>query len=228
MNFVVIGASRGLGLSLTHELLKAGHRVAAGARQIVPDLAAIKEEYPANLFLFEADVTDENLTKQGAIACHEFLGEIDGLCISAGVLLDGDRVNKLHEADIDDLRLSFEVNTIGPIIVTKSFIPYLASGARVFIVTSEGVGLKNCGTWVPAYGLSKTAATKAAGILNASTDEFDFYAVHPGRMNTDMGRTTAQIEASEAALGFVRLMSGDCEISRERWYIDYNGNVLNF
>lgn len=101
--------------------------------------------------------------------------------------------------------------------------PYIKKGGRIFTVTSEGVGVRSCGTWVPCYALSKAAATKACGILNASVPDVDFYAVHPGRMNTDMGRTTAQIEPEVAAEGFCRLMTGETPVSREKWYIDYNG-----
>ena len=227
MNFVVIGASRGLGFALTQALMGAGHKVVAGSRRPAPDLSELKLRYPEALLLLEADVTDETLMQKAASSACEFLGQIDAICISAGVLLDGDRVNLLHEADITELRFTFDVNTIGPVIVTKSFMPYLTKGARVCIVTSEGVGVKNCGTWVPAYGLSKTAATKTAGIFNASVEGIDFYAVHPGRMNTDMGRTTAQIEALEAANGFVRLMDKTTPISREQWYIDYEGKPMD-
>ena len=42
-------------------------------------------------------------------------------------------------------------------------------------------------------------------------------------MNTDMGRTTAQIEPEESAVGFCRLMTGETPVSRDRWYIDYTG-----
>ncbi len=227
MNFVVMGASRGLGLALTSALLEAGHKVAAGSRRPAAGLNELKEQYPEQLLLVQADVTDEGMIQKAASLAHEFLETIDAVCINAGVLLDSDRVKMLHEADIEDVRLTFDTNVVGPIIVTKSFMPYLKAGARVFIVTSEGVSVKSCGTWVPAYGLSKTAATKTAGILNASVNDIDFFAVHPGRMNTDMGRTTAQIEASDAAKGFVGLMDKSVPISRDRWYIDYTGNVLN-
>lgn len=42
-------------------------------------------------------------------------------------------------------------------------------------------------------------------------------------MNTDMDRTTAQIEPEESAAGFCRLMTGETPVSRDRWYIDYTG-----
>lgn len=223
MNFVVIGATKGLGLCLTKQLLEAGHRVAAGAVVISEELKALAASYPETLCVLDADVTDEAQMTGAAEKSAAFLGEIDALCNVAGVLLDNDRVKLLHECDIGELRRSFDVNTVGPVIVAKCFYPYIKKGAKVFTVTSEGVGIRSCGTWVPCYALSKAAATKACGILNASVSDVDFYAVHPGRMNTDMGRTTAQIEPEEAAEGFCRLMTGETPVSREKWYIDYKG-----
>lgn len=226
MNFVVIGATKGLGLCLTKQLLEAGHRVAAGAIVISVELEALKAQYPDSLLVLEADVTDEAQMISVAEKAGAFLGEIDGLCNVAGVLLDGDRVKLLHECDISELRRTLDVNTVGPVIVAKSFYPRLKKGANVFTVTSEGVGIRSCGTWVPCYGLSKAAATKVSGILNASVSDVNFYSVHPGRMNTDMGRTTAQIEPEESAAGFCRLMTGETPVSRDRWYIDYLGGEM--
>ena len=228
MNAVLIGTAKGLGLCLTKQLLDKGFRVAAGTITMTPDLMKLKEKYDDSLLIFEADVTKEKQIEEGAKKCSEFLGKIDAVCIVAGVLLDGDRKNLLHECDIEELKKTFEINVAGPVTVVKYFYPYLKDGANVFIVTSEGVGISNCGTWVPCYGLSKTAATKACGILNQSVQNVNFYAVHPGRMNTDMGRTTAQIEPEESAEGFCRLLSGETPVSRDCWYIDYKGNKMDY
>lgn len=227
MQFVVIGATKGLGLCLTKQLLEGGHKVAAGAIEISDELKALQAAHPDTLQVLHADVTDEEEMAGVAKASADFLGRIDALCNVAGVLLNGDRVKLLHECDITELRRTLDVNTVGPVITAKSFYPHLADGAKVFTVTSEGVGIKSCGTWVPCYGLSKAAATKVSGILNASVPNMDFYSVHPGRMNTDMGRTTAQIEPEEAALGFCRLMTGETPVSRSCWYIDYNGMPMD-
>lgn len=226
MNFVVIGATQGLGLCLTQQLLFAGHRVSAGAVVISDALKTLEAQYPETLLVFEADVTDEAQIAAGAAKCKAFLGEIDAVCNVAGVLLKGDRTLLLHECDIRELRRTLDVNTVGPVIVAKCFTPLLKDGASVFTVTSEGVGIKSCGTWVPCYGISKAAATKVSGILNASVPNINFYSVHPGRMNTEMGRTTAQIEPSESAAGFCRLMTGDVPLHRDAWYIDYTGKEM--
>lgn len=226
MNMVVIGAAKGLGLCLTRLLLENGHKVAAGTVEKTAELAALAGQYDGSLMVFDADVTNETQIQTAAADAAAFLGPIDALCNAAGVLLPEDRVRLLHECDIGELRTTLDVNTIGPVIVVKHFYPHIKKGGSVFTVTSEGTGIKSCGTWVPCYGLSKAAATKVSGILNASVEDVDFYSVHPGRMNTDMGRTTAQIEPEDSAAGFLKLMDGGTELSRENWYIDYLGNQM--
>ncbi|MHB8129377.1 MAG: SDR family NAD(P)-dependent oxidoreductase [Mobilitalea sp.] len=228
MNTVIIGAAKGLGLCLTAQLLEKGFLVAAGTINITSGLIELKEKYGDSLLVFEADVTNEKQIEDGAQKCSEFFGKIDTVCVVAGILLDDDRTKLLHECDITVLKKTFEVNLFGPVTVVKSFYPYLKDGANVFIVTSEGAAISNCGTWIPSYGLSKAAATKACGIFNQSAQNVNFYAVHPGRMNTDMGSMTANIEPEESAKGFCRLVSGETSISRSCWYIDYNGNKMNY
>lgn len=228
MNIVVIGAAKGLGLCLTEQLLEKGCRVAAGTISITDELSSMKVKYPDSLLIFETDITDEKQIEEGVQKCHEFFDKIDSICIVAGVLLESDRTKLLHQCDIDTLRKTFEVNLFGPIAVVKHFYPLLDDGANVFVVTSEGVAISNCGSWIPCYGLSKSSATKACGILNQSVANINFYAVHPGRMNTDMGRTTAQIEPEESAQGFCRLLCGEINLSRENWYIDYLGNKMDW
>lgn len=225
MNVVIIGATQGLGLSLVKEFLAAGHKVAAGIvdRTTPASLAQLSEQYSQNLMVFQADVTNEAEIKSGASICKSFLGDIDSICNVAGVLLKGDRTNLIQDVDVSELRKTFDVNTIGPIIVCKYFYPAMKKNSNIFTVTSEGVGIKSCGTWVPCYGLSKAAATKVSGIFNESVPDVNFYSVHPGRMNTEMGKTTAQIEPEESAKGFYKLMTGETPVSRENWYIDYKG-----
>jgi NAD(P)-dependent dehydrogenase (short-subunit alcohol dehydrogenase family) len=228
MNVVVIGATQGLGLELAKKFLAEGHTVAAGVvdRKTPAALEELLGKYGTKLLVFQADVTNEEEIKEGAALCEGFLGKVDALCNVAGVLLKGDRVNLIHQCDVAELRKTFEVNTIGAVIVAKNFYPVMKKGGKLLTVTSEGPNIKNCGTWVPCYGLSKTAATKVAGIFNESVEDVDFYSVHPGRMNTEMGKTTAQIEPQESAEGFYKLMTGVTPISRAEWYINYKGEPM--
>lgn len=229
MNVIIIGATQGLGLALTHRFLAAGHTVAAGVvdRDTPPALEKLRGQYDGKLMVFQADVTDEAEIGKGVNRCKEYMKQADALCNAAGVLLPGDRVNMISRCDIHELRKTFEVNTIGAVIVAKNFFPIIKKGGKLLTVTSENTGVKSCGTWVPCYALSKTAATKVSGLFNLAVKDVDFYSVHPGRMNTEMGRTTAQIEPQESAEGFYKLLTGQTPITRDEWYINYKGEPMD-
>jgi len=228
MNFIVIGATQGLGYELVKLLLNEGHTVAAGTVEKEPPTALLGLGVSKKLHIFQADVTQDSQLKAGAIACEKFFeGKADALCNVAGVLLPEDRVNLIHECNPQELRYTFEVNVFGVILVGKYFYPVIKKGGKLLSITSEGVGLSSCGSWVPLYSLSKTAATKASGMFNAAVSDVDFYSIHPGRMNTEMGRTTAQIEPLEAAQGIHKIITNTTALSRDVWYVDYNGKPMS-
>jgi len=224
MRAVVIGAKRGLGLALTNSLLAAGHSVAAGVRdRVVPEsLQALSVRYGERLLVGQAEITDEREVRSFADAVAARFGRADALCTVAGILLPGDRANTLLRCDIDEVRRTFDVNVVGPVIAAKCFYPVMEKGGKVLTVTSEGVGVHNAYPGSPAYALSKTAATKVSGILNATADDVDFYSVHPGRVVTDMN-PNGEISAEESAEGILGILTGKIPVSREVWYIDYRG-----
>lgn len=226
MNYAVIGAMSGLGLTLAKHMLTEGENVYATTLGMNTDLQELQTDHKKTFTLEIADITDEEAMESFAKKIKEAGVVLDAVCITAGINADSDRTNNIPEINIEDLRKTFEVNTVGPIIAAKVLTPLMKEGGKIFIVTSEGVGLDTLGTWIPAYSLSKTAATKAAGLFNQANTDVDYFAVHPGRMNTDLGRTTAQIEPEEAASGIYQMMSGSKRISRDDWYIDYQGNRL--
>ena len=80
MKHVVIGATKGLGLCLTRQLLEAGHQVVAGAIVSSAELEELKAKYPQDLLVLKADVTDEEEMISVAKASAEFLGHIDTVC----------------------------------------------------------------------------------------------------------------------------------------------------
>lgn len=228
MKTVIIGASRGLGLVLSEHLAKAGHQVLAGVRnQVPPALEEIAARYHS-VHPVLVDVTDEQQMKAAADDCQRILGAVDHVIYNAGVILPEDRITPLHRLPLHVLRETFEINTFGAASAIQHFYPLVkkSPNSAFILITSEGCGIHPSGSWIPAYGLSKCAQTKMVSIMNASVDDVRFYAVHPGRMNTDMGRTTQQIEPEVTAAGLTRLLK-DGEIHRKNsWYIDYLGNNM--
>lgn len=230
MNVIVIGADQGLGLELVLELAGKGHRVVAGLRRPeVPEAVAQLESNGANrVSHMSCDVTREAQLSEAASYAKRMLKEVDAVINCAGVLLDDDRKNPLHQTDIEGLRKTFEVNLIGAVAAVKHFYPVLKKDVQssFITITSEGCDIGNCGTWIPAYALSKCAETKIAGIMNETVKDVRFYSVHPGRMRTVMGRETWNMEASETARSLVSLLATGEIHNRGTWYMDYKGDSM--
>lgn len=227
MNICVVGATKGLGYYLVKKILtEGGHKVFAVALTASEQLSKLLEEYPNDLTVTYGDVTDESFVSSASALCKEALGSIDSLCNVAGVLLQDDRESSLLTCKMDTLRTTFEVNTLAPVCVIQQFYPIMNDGGTMFTVTSEGTSIKHVGAGFTCYAMSKTIANVISGIMSKTVSNVDFYSVHPGRMNTDMGKLTAQIEPDESADGFYALMTGAVELSRDVWYIDYKGKDM--
>lgn len=232
MNVLITGANKGLGLSLVKVFANNGHQVFAGAyggddTVLLTDFA-LKTNGKATVF--PMDVTDEASVQAAAQKVAAIFGTVDVLISNAGVLMPGDRKATLGETDIGELRRSLEINTIGNVIVIKHFLPLMRTGGQgmLIFITSEAGSISSSGANFPAYSISKTAANKTVFILRATVgDEYKVYAMHPGRMNTDMGRATAQIEPEESAEGIYRIAMGITKVEDDGiGFINYKGERM--
>ncbi len=221
MNVIVIGASRGLGKVLCMELARRGHNVLAGVRK--------KEDLDMDVFrtnrirAYQMDVSDEQTLRTAAEAVKEKNMIIHAVVQSAGVLMQSDREKTLLDADIVDFMRAFQVNTLGIVLAFRTFYPLMEKGGMYIAETSEGGCFQAEGAMFPVYGITKTAANKVVQTLRCTVDDINVIAMHPGRMNTDMGRTTAQIEPEEAAIGICDILEHKTMLKDGKWFIDYNG-----
>lgn len=232
MKIIITGANKGLGLSLVKVFAGNGHQVAAGAYggddlKLLTDFAATASE---KVTLIPMDVTDEASVQAAAQKVAAIYGQVDVLIGNAGVLMPGDRTATLRETDIGELRRSLEINTVGNVIVIKHFLPLMRAGGQgmLIFITSEAGSITGSGANFPAYSISKTAANKTVFILRATVgDQYKIYAMHPGRMNTDMGRNTAQIEPEESAEGIYRIAMGITKVDEgANGFINYRGERM--
>lgn len=222
MKIVIVGAGRGLGHVLAQMLAEKGHTVVAGLRRLDDTISE-----RVNLIYLQMDATDEGQIRDAVQWTKHHVGEIDAVVYVAGILLQSDRTETLLTESLDDIRKQIEVNALGLITVFRDFLPVIKKSGLFIGVTSEGGSFANEGSLFPAYGVSKTTANKIIQTLRVTVGEsINVYAVHPGRMNTDMGRTTAQIEPEEAAIGFCNILEGTTHIEKDQWFIDYRGNAM--
>ena len=105
----------------------------------------------------------------------------------------------IRDLDIDMLRRNLEVNVVGTALVCKYFIEQLYRSVCPCImnITSEAAHLSPKGYNYPAYSVSKYAANmytqKLRNFLEEERRELHMriYMIHPGRMDTAMGKENA-------------------------------------
>ena len=107
----------------------------------------------------------------------------------------------------DETLLQFRINAVGPVIVTQTLLPLLASGAKVGIVTSR-MGSVEDNTSGGAYGyrMSKAAVNIAGKSLALDLKDRGIAValLHPGYVRTDMTGGKGDVDTATAAEGLIR------------------------
>ena len=150
----VTGASKGLGLSLVNQLLKAGHNVAATSRNLNELTTAVNSNSEKFLPL-SVNLTDELSVEQAINATIAQFGRIDVIINNAGYGIGG----SIEELTDEETRNSFNVNVFGSLNVIRKASPHLRaqkSGHIINIASIAGI--------VGATGWAIYSATKAAVI----------------------------------------------------------------
>ena len=153
-NWLIVGADRGIGLSMCKELAARGdHAYAAcladGARASGKGITVIPR----------VDVTSDKSVADLVRALEKSHVKIDVLVNVAGVL----GLDELGKIDFNDVRRQLEINTIGPLRVVQAMLPLLAPSAKVGVITSRVGSLTDNGSGgMYAYRVSKCAANMVA------------------------------------------------------------------
>lgn len=226
----ITGAGRGLGLCLAKLFLEKGYKVFAGQYKETGNLADLAGAGNPNLHCVRIDVTDTESVELAAQEVGSLATGLDVLinnaavCESEGSALEGVDFNKV--AGIMD------VNTLGPLRVTKMFLPLLRRGKMKTIVniSSEAGSIESC--WrkgMFGYSMSKAALNMQSRLLDnyLAGEGFRVKSIHPGWMRTDMGGKNADIEPEEAARGIFKIINNGDKKSKAL-YIDYKGIPLRY
>jgi NAD(P)-dependent dehydrogenase (short-subunit alcohol dehydrogenase family) len=175
---IVTGASRGLGLALTHALVDRGWRIVVDAR----DGDALRREwgYPPHDVVIAGDMADPAHRR----ALVEAAGLRIDLVVNNASTLGPTPLPSLAEYPLDELRRVYEVNVLAPLALVQLALPRLGPGACILNVTSDAA-VEPYETW-GGYGSSKAALEQVTAILGAEHPELRVYAVDPGDMRTQM------------------------------------------
>ena len=131
---LITGCSTGIGHAAAVRLSKAGWRVFAGVRT-ERDAETLASQTPASCEPIQLDVTDADAIAAASARVAEVVGEdgLDGLINNAGLCV----ASPVECLGVDALRHQLEVNTIGPIALTRATLPLLMRArGRVVMVSS--------------------------------------------------------------------------------------------
>lgn len=194
---LVTGANRGLGLEFARQYAESGWQVIGTARK--PEQA--KELEALGVRVVQLDVADQASVDRMAA---ELDGQpIDLLINNAGIF---PRVGKIAEIDIDDYSRTLEVNTIGPVRVTRALLPNLRQGKlKVIAGLSSNLGsiAENERGNFYGYRESKAALNMFTKTLAAELGPEGFICVvlTPGWVQTDMGGPSAPLQPADSISG---------------------------
>lgn len=164
---IVTGASAGLGLALTEELIKEGAKVtmvARNAERLKYAAQSIESDFPnAELLPISADITSESDTQNFVKKTQEYFGTVDYLVNNAAY--DGENTH-LVNYDMEDFKMVLDTNItavanairlVAPIMIDKG------EGSIVSVGSNSGLaGVENLSAYSASkhglIGLTKTAA----------------------------------------------------------------------
>ena len=202
---LITGANRGLGLALTREYLARGdhYRVLACCRRpsAAPELEQLRAAHPKNLHVLRLEVSLGRAAKATAEAAADLLPRLDVLINNAG-LAPGNPEDTLADLDLPNAREAFNINAIGPVRITRAFLPLLrrrGAGAKVVNISSGLGSLTKEGEpgdrpWY-VYAATKAALNKFTRLMarELGAEGMIVVAMTPGWVRTDMGGPDADL-----------------------------------
>jgi len=209
---MITGANRGIGLELTRQLLGRRVEVIAACRASSPELDASGAEPITGV-----DVANDDSVAKLAAAVGD--RSIDLLVNNAGILTR----ESLDDLDFDRIRQQFEINSLGPLRVTKALLANLSSGSLVAIVTSLMGSMTDNGSGGRyGYRMSKAAINAAGVSLSHDLRErgIGVLLLHPGMVATEMTERRG-VPVEQAASGLLeRIDAFTAEQSGTFWHAD--------
>jgi NAD(P)-dependent dehydrogenase (short-subunit alcohol dehydrogenase family) len=199
---LVTGANRGIGLEISRQLADRDITVLLTARSEHAAKRAAQSLWDEGLDTVAPralDVTSEASVLRLADLVKGEFGVLDVLVNNAGVLLDAGTA--ALEADLEVVRRTLEVNTLGALRVAMGFASLLqrSDHPRIVNVSSGMGGVTEMGAGTPGYRLSKAGLNAVTRMLAAELPEAKVNSACPGFVATDMGGAGAPRSVAEGA-----------------------------
>ncbi|MCK6370490.1 MAG: SDR family oxidoreductase [Gammaproteobacteria bacterium] len=137
---LITGANRGIGLEYVRQMSERGWNVIATARKPgeAPELQALAAKH-SGVVIEQLDVTDQ--AGIDALAAKYQDQPIDILLLNAGLTPTYPSAFKpLAGVDFDIAQQSFEVNALGPLRMSRAFMPHVTASDKkqIIVISSKG------------------------------------------------------------------------------------------
>jgi NAD(P)-dependent dehydrogenase (short-subunit alcohol dehydrogenase family) len=219
---LVTGSSRGIGLELCRQLNERGDRVIATCRRSTDALKALDVEVFENV-----DVSDPKALN---LLSDRLKGRrLDWLVNNAGIL-QSFGFNDLDTNCIANIKKMFEVNSLGPLLATKSLVKHLDSGSKVGLITSRmGSISDNDSGGSYGYRMSKAAANAVGKSLaiDLKSQGIAVGILHPGYVRTEMTGHNGLMDVDESAIGLIDRMD-NLNLTNTGSFWHTNGDLLSW
>lgn len=218
--WLILGASRGIGLALVQQLVARGEDCIATCRTPSSALSASGARIETGV-----DLTDG----ASLAALDARLGDlrVDRLLVVAGQL-SREGLDELDAAAFARIESQFETNALGPLRAVAALQHKLAPGARIGLLTSRmGSIADNTSGGYYGYRASKAALNAIGKSLaeDLRPRGVAVFLLHPGFVRTDMTGGRGDVDADEAARNLLaRMDSLDLAQSGSFWHA--NGQPL--
>lgn len=223
-NVLITGAGRGIGFALTKLFVARGDFVLGTYRdeKSASRLLQLCKESPQVLAV-TADVRDEETFGPLKSALKK-LSSIDILINNSGII--GSQADSLLDLNVAKVAEVLDVNTLGPIRVSKLVVPFMKKGGTVAQITSlMGSIADNSSGGYYDYRMSKTALNMFNMCLAKEFQHLTCLALHPGWVQTDMGGVGATVAVEDCADGLFQVITTATQ-GQSGQFFDYEGNSL--
>lgn len=198
---VVCGASRGIGLALTAQLLARADiaevwAIARHANQ-APGLLELQAQYGQRLRCLDVDVCDEQALSAMAMHLRAAMPRLHLLLCTVGVLQDGAaKAEKgLSQISLEGLLATFQRNSFAPILLLKHLLPLLrgqhACTVAALSARVGSIGDNRLGGWY-SYRASKAALNQLLHTASIELSRLNpnscVLSLHPGTTDTELSK----------------------------------------
>ena len=153
--FVVTGAGSGIGRALSLSLLLRGAKVAGVDlnSDSLEETAKLVHQWKGDFAAYTANIAERAVVEALPEQVLSRFGVVDGIINNAGIIQPFSRLNDLDYPTIERV---LNVNLLGTLFVTKSFLPHLLKRPEAHIAN-----LSSMGGFVPVPGQTVYGAAKA-------------------------------------------------------------------